>query len=398
MQNSPNTHVIPMLKSEGFSIERWGRFISVQFLKAHRVFSTSQVNGGQIDTINYLINHQSCEGKGHTTRDPDIHKLDSRDYHNAICREIGVAPEHAALMGTAANMQYASIQSESFQELTVWAITTAGVQGNAGRAGDVATWYEGEKGYQSVHATPGTINTIVLFNCQLSPAAFASAAAMINEAKSAMLNELAVGSRYSEHLATGTGTDQYCIAAPMEPLLVVSEGEATNRKPKTWAGKHTKLGEILAKAVMDSIREALKWQNGLEPSRTRHLIHALGRFGVTETQLLLEIREQLSEKEGTLLSANFQALLHEPQVSGAAYALAAIQDRITYETLPVGLAPELLANQLALLAMAASAKAEAFLQFRSALLEGFSPSDFSAIGISKCVAKALALGWETKWK
>ena len=93
------------------------------------------------------------------------------------------------------------------------------------------------------------------------------------------------------------------------------------------------LGEILALAVMDATREALRWQNGLEPSRTRNLAHALGRFGVTEEALRSAVAERLSRSEAqasaeyggggrggnltTLLNDNFLGVLHEPQAAAA---------------------------------------------------------------------------------
>ena len=38
----------------------------------------------------------------------------------------------------------------------------------------------------------------------------------MTEGKSAALQRLAVPSCYSPDLATGTGTDQYCVAAPVD--------------------------------------------------------------------------------------------------------------------------------------------------------------------------------------
>lgn len=378
--------------SEESSLRRRGRFLAVTLKTPHLVLSTSQINGGQSDRIRYLLNHQSCEGKGHTGMHHDVHQLGHDAYHKAVCAEAGLPPEATAMMGTAANMQYASSRTETFEEVTVRAISTAGVQGNAGRAGDPATWHEGGNGYKSVHALPGTINVFLLFDWPLTPAALACAVATMTEAKSAVLQELAIGSRYSPHLATGTGTDQFCLAAPLE-ARPSDAGARAARKPKTWAGKHSKLGEILAKAVMDSIREALRWQNGLEPSRTRHLGHALGRFGLDENRLSEMMGKHLDEKDRALLAANFQAVLHEPQIAGAAYALAAVQDRITFGTLPAGIGQELLANQAALMAAAMAARTEAYPGFRASLAIAAADSDLPAL-----VAKALALGWQAKWK
>lgn len=228
------------------------------------------------------------------------------------------------------------------------------------------------------------------------PGALARAVATMTEAKSAVLQELAVSSRYSPRPATGTGTDQFCLAAPRDPA----------RRPKTWTGKHSKLGEILALCVMDATREALRWQNGLEPSRTRHLGHALGRFGVEEESLRAALAERLPESGFRIVSDNFNALLHEPQVAAAAYALAAVMDRIAFGTLPPGAAAEALLNQAALLAAALAAQPAAFPGLRSALAAGaardaLQAAERAAAGerpdLLPLVSRALALGWSSKW-
>jgi adenosylcobinamide hydrolase len=382
MQGALGEDSVRLLETETFILRRRGKFLAAQLKSPHLVLSTSQINGGQTERVRYLLNYQSCEGKDHKAKHLELHQLTPDENHRLSCTEAGVPPEATALMGTAANMQYATVYTEAYQETVVWAIATAGVQGNAGRAGDTALWHEGENGYQSVHALPGTINVILLFNEPLTPGGLTRAIATMTEAKSAVLQELAIGSRSSSQLATGTGTDQFCLAAPLNP----------NRKAKSGTGKHAKLGELIARVVMNSIREALRWQNGLEPSRTRHLIHALGRFGIDEAGLSQAMGQFLDQKDRDLLNANFQGLLHEPQVAGAAYALAAVQDRLVYGTLPLGVAQELLANQAALMAAALAAKTEMFFNFRRDI------SNADTLELPALVARALALGWQSKWK
>jgi adenosylcobinamide amidohydrolase len=381
MSNSAIEDSMKLLETDAFSLRRRGRFLSVHLKKPHLTLSTSHVNGGQTELVRYLLNHQSCEGKGHMGRHESLEGQGQEAYHRAACAEAGVPSEATAMMGTAANMQYASVREESFEDTVVWAVVTAGVQGNAGRAGDPATWHESSGAWKPLHALPGTINTMLIFNWPLLPNALARAAATMTEAKTAALLELAVSSRYSPHLATGTGTDQFCLAAPLDSA----------RKPKTWTGKHSKLGEILARAVIEATKEALRWQNGLDPSRTRNLIHALGRFGTDEARLLEAAGAQLGEKDRALLQANFQAVLHEPLVAGAAYALAAVRDRIAFGTLPESSGRELLANQAAMMAAGLAARTEAFPAFRAALAA-------DDLDVPALAAKALALGWREKWK
>ena len=372
---------IKLLETDGFSLRRRGRFLTAHLKKPHLVLSTSHVNGGQTELVRYLVNHQSSEGKGHLDRHEVLAGRGQDAYHRIACAEGGVPSEATAMMGTAANMQYASVREESFEETAVWAVVTAGVQGNAGRAGDPATWHEAAGAWKPVHAVPGTINTILIFNWPLQPNALTRAVATMTEAKTAALMELAVPSRYSPHLATGTGTDQFCLASPLDAA----------RKPKTWTGKHAKLGEILARAVLGAIKEALLWQNGLDPARTRNLIHALGRFGTDEARLLEAIGAHLEEKDRALLQANFQAVLHEPLAAGAAYALAAVRDRIAFGTLPEASGRELLANQAAMMAAGLAARTESFPAFRAALAA-------NDLDVPALAAKALALGWREKWK
>ena len=372
---------INLLETEGFSLRRRGRYLAAHLKIPHLTLSTSHVNGGQTERVRYLVNHQNCEGKGHMARHGLLVGQGQEAYHGIACGEADVPAGATALMGTAANMQYASVNAQSFEEISVWAVVTAGVQGNAGRAGDPAVWHEASGAWKPVHAVPGTINTMVIFNWPLSPNALARAAVTMAEAKTAALLELAVGSRYSPHLATGTGTDQFCLAAPIDPL----------RKPMTWSGKHSKLGEILALAVIGATKEALRWQNGLDPSRTRNLIHALGRFGVEEASLLEAAGALLEEEDKNLLKANFQAVVHDPLIAAAAYALAAVRDRIAFGTLPESSGRESLANQAALLACGLAARTEAYPAFRAALAE-------AELDVPALVAKAIALGWREKWK
>ena len=133
-----------------------------------------------------------------------------------MCAELGLIPDETAVLGTAADMAYAAHRTATFDGLRVDAFTTAGVAGNAARAGDPAAWAETDDGWRRASPPPGTINTILLLDCPVTPAAQARAVVTMTEAKSAALADLAVPSRYSPTIATGTGTDQFCLAAPLD--------------------------------------------------------------------------------------------------------------------------------------------------------------------------------------
>ena len=376
-----------------FVARRSGRFLLVELLAPHRVVSTSAACGGQREDVSFLANHQSCEAAGDAVRYERIAGLEPAAYHEAVCAEMGVPPDRTALMGTAANMAYAARNSAVFDDLRVDAFATAGVAGNAARAGDPARWMEGGDGrWRRVEdggvdnpdtgAAPrdGTINIILLLNCPVTPAALARAAVTLTEAKSAALAELAAPSRYSPTIATGTGTDQFCLAAPLDP----------RRVSRTATGPHAKLGELIGTAVLEAVKEALRWQNGLEPSLTRGLFHALGRFGLTEPRALARLAELLPAEHYALLDRNRNAVFYEPGVAAAAYALAAVLDRMAFGTLPAAAAGEALRQQAACLACALSARPLDWPAFRAELAQA--PDEPVEL-----VLRAVAAGWSAKW-
>ena len=369
-----------LCRSALFTARRYGCYLVVELLAPHRVLSTSTVGGGQRDDVRFLVNHQSCEGQGHQERGEWINRMGLDAYHYTVCREIGLDPDRTALMGTAANMAYAVHRTAEFDDLRVDVFTTAGVSGNAARAGDPAAWVETDDGWRKVEPYAGTINTILLLACPLTPSAHARAVITMTEAKSAALAELAVPSRYAPVIATGTGTDQFCLAAPLD----------ARRRAKDSTSPHVKLGEIIGVAVMESVKEALSWQNGLEPSRTRDLFHALGRFGLTQARAAEGLAALLTEGRYDLLQKNWNAVFHDPGSAAAAHAFAAVLDRIAFGTLPPGLANELLRQQAACLACSLAAKPDAWPAFRAEL--GSAPDD-----PVEWVLRAIALGWDAKW-
>src|ERR1700722_5182427 len=365
-----------------FRLVRSGRFVVAELLVPHRVISTSSRNGGQREGLRFLVNHQSCEGTDHRERHALI--MGNEEYHDSACGEIEIDPAFAAMMQTAANMNYAAVVVASDLNVTVTAVVTAGVHGNAACAGDPAAYRETESGWEKVAAVPGTINTMLLISHALTEGALARAVITMTEAKSAALQRLAVRSLYSANFATGTGTDQYCVAARLE-----SDGGG---KEFTSTSPHSKLGELIGVAVRDATLEALRWQNGLEVSTTRLLFHALGRYGVREADCLTELAPLLSERELELLKKNFQSVVYEPKVSAAAYAIAAVLDRIRVGTLPAAAARDIFRQQLATMASSLAAKPDAWPEFYVRL------ADVDPEQAARGVYVAIALGWAQKWQ
>ena len=367
-----------LLAAPSARVRRRGRFVVVDLQGPHLAASTSSRNGGQADRLRHLVNHQSCEGSGHDTRFHEIIARGPEGYHDAVCGEIALPPETTAVMGTAANMSSAAVAVERDGELEVGAIVTAGVQTNATCAGDPASWREASNGMEKV---AGTINILLLVSRPLTPPALAGVVVTMTEAKSSALQRLAVPSRYSQDLATGTGTDQYAIAAP-------SEGG----RPLTSASPHIKLGEMIGLAVRRATMESLRWQNGLEPSYTRSVCHALGRYGLDEATFADDMAAHLPAADLQLLRRNTKAVLYDPGAGAAAHALAAVLDRVRHGTLPAAMAADAAVQQAALLAANVAAQPERWAEMRARLHAS------QALEPKTLVLAALALGWQEKWR
>ncbi len=364
-----------------FELRRAGRFVVAELRAPHHVISTSVRNGGWTTGVGWLVNHQSCEGTAHADRHREIADAGMEAYHDRVCGEVGVPADRAAVMGTAANMNYVAIAREDDGDVSVTAAVTAGVEGNATTAGEPATWRESEAGVQKLAAQAGTINTLLLINRPLTPPALARVVVTMTEGKTAALQRLAVPSKLHIDLATGTGTDQYCIAAP-----------AAGASPLTSASPHMKFGEIVGLAARNATMEALRWQNGLEMSYTRGVFHALGRYGVREATVFEDIAPFLGTEDLELLRKNSKAAFYEPLVGAAAHALAAVADRVRYGTVPASVAVDALAQQAATMAANLAAQPHRWPGFRSAL------APHAAGDVKTLVLRAVALGWSEKWR
>jgi adenosylcobinamide amidohydrolase/ABC-type Fe3+-hydroxamate transport system substrate-binding protein len=166
---------------------------------------------------------------------------------NRVLSVVDRPAESTALLFTGADMDHMAMARASFKALSVTALVTAGACGNAMRMGkDTGGFYE-----------PGTINIVLLPGARLTDRAMNRAVITATEAKTAALLDLDVRSTYSgsEHGATGTGTDN----------IIIARGRGL---PVDNTGGHSKMGELVARAVYDGVCKALYRQNGLRPGRS----------------------------------------------------------------------------------------------------------------------------------
>ena len=406
-------------ETENYKASRKGKHFIISLKHDHQVLSTSDINGGQAHTLKYIVNFQSVEGNGHDSRFNEILSLSNQQYHQQLADNLQLDSKLMASMGTAANINNLVHVQKQFRDITVDAFVTAGVKGNALRAGDSTRWYQGENGNElikdvSADRRPiegallaedslpaegsllaegsqlvkdsrlvkdsGTINIILMVNRSLTSGALAKAVTIITEAKSAALAELAIPSKQSSHLATGTGTDQYAIATPLKSSF----------KTLDSASGHLKLGELIGDAVRDAVIQGVGLQNGLERSDTRHLTHALGRFGGTKPALLKRFEELLDEDDYELLKKNKGIVFKDAKLVAAAYAYASVLDRVEYQTLSKNIQNDALLDQAVNAAIAISGKSQYWQVFREQL-------NVDSNNRLDLFVQATALGWQAKW-
>ena len=313
---------------DGVEIHRKDKIIFARFLQPHQVLSTCRAAGGLQEGISHVYNHQSCEPAGHGHRMAPAVWRNPLAYRRRICDQYGLPAGECATLGTAANMNNAAFVVEQFRDLLVAAVITGGVEGNAGRAGDPASVFETPEGFEQLPPTqsmpkPGTINTMIFINKPLIPGAMVRVVMTATEAKSAALQELAVNSRYSDGLATGTGTDQIAVAAvnSHEPAL-------------TSAGKHAKLGELIGRSVLAAVKQTLSRQNSMTPGGQCSAKIHLERFGVDRATMQDLICAHLNREQAALLRQNLSTMAKDPVTVAAVAAMAHLKDKFSWGILP----------------------------------------------------------------
>lgn len=258
--------------STGDQVHRYDKRIVVQFEEPRKVLSTSILNGGYREDLKAVFNHDCSTGDD---TDCTLRAPTYEGHMRLNAQELGFDPDTVTGMGTAAQMENVAINISKYENLTVTAIVTGGIEVNGGRVGDPTEHFLPVD--KKILPQPGTINIMLVIDADLPPGIMARALVTCTEAKTAAIQELMAGSNYSNGLATGSGTDQtIVIANPSSELYF--EG----------AGKHSKLGELIGCAVKPAVKEALFRQTGLSPQMQHSVLRRLKRFGVNEDTLWQE--------------------------------------------------------------------------------------------------------------
>ena len=269
-----------MKTSDGDEILKNSDTVLVRFGPKRNGIVSSWLNGGYNEDLSAVFNHQLSQENIDKYGDGgilDFLKDLSTDFYNGL----DLRSDKLSGLITSADMNSYSIACEKYRDIEVIAITTAGARVNAVSAGDIASYYEinadyrydleedesnGQNNNQNPNK-PGTINTILLINTKLDESSLLLAEMIAVEAKAVALRDLMVSSNYSDEIATGTGTDGIAIFSNME-----SENFTDN------VSKHAKIGELIGKVVIDSIKEALAKLQWLTPTYQLNALVRLDRF------------------------------------------------------------------------------------------------------------------------
>lgn len=232
------------------------------------------------------------------------HRVTIEDLKREVCRITGRDPLTCSFLYTGARMDSLAVGKSEYKDIRVFALATAGVKGNAMRAGVDA----------GVHYEPGTINIVILTNMRLGARAQTRAIICATEAKSAALQDLDVRSTYSpRYQATGTGTDEVLVVEGRGPTI-------------ECAGGHCKMGELISKAVYRAVKESISLQNGVVSRRS--VFQRIEDRKIDLRELVTECGK-FSREEGARIHRNLQRLLLDPVYAGfleSAFAMGTAHD------------------------------------------------------------------------
>ncbi len=245
------------------------------------------------------------------------HRIGLDESRRRLMDVIGRDRADTTLLFTGVDMDNLSVQYQSFKDMTVAAVVTAGAKSNAVRMSrDEGRFYE-----------PGTINMLIMSNMRLSKRAMSRAVISATEAKSAALQDMDIRSSCTPLInpATGTGTDN----------IIVLEGGPGNETdagaPSALenAGGHSKLGELIARAVYAGVQESLFRQNGLTPNRP--VFRRLSERGIHVSGLVSSCVCECAggparDCDGADLAGTLENLLLQPGFAGFLEAALAVSD------------------------------------------------------------------------
>ena len=205
----------------------------VTFPGSRNVMSWAILNGGLRTQASHILNHHV---------DPRTPGDDPRRTLRQAASRIGIKGAFVGML-TGADVRKFSMARAAYNELQAYVIATAGCA-NLATVGETGKYIEGD----SPPVPSGTINIILAVNYAFTHEAMLEAMAIVTEAKVQAMFEFGLKSVSTGQPATGTGTDCIAVAVGHDRRYV-------------FCGKHTKWGELVGRASLESIRGALRLAN-----------------------------------------------------------------------------------------------------------------------------------------
>ncbi len=236
---------------EGVQLSIDGEAVIVRSERPMKILSSAPVNGG-LFLSGTIVNKHVGEGP-HLDLEEDFRRFaGSRGLQGAV-----------GLM-TCADLSKAAVSqgSDEGEGLEVAVIVTAG-------APNAASVCDGPSGRR-----PGTINTIIIVNRDLTEGCMANVIMSAAEAKCLALSSLDLRSASTHDPATGTTSDAIAVATLCDP----------ERGACRYAGSATALGYLVGRNVEIATRQALIAHDALDPHRP--LEERLRERGITMDSLV----------------------------------------------------------------------------------------------------------------
>jgi adenosylcobinamide hydrolase len=234
MAEATNGLIVAGEMQEFFNQRVMEETLVLSFRRPMQVVSWAVLNGGLRSDVVHIINHHVG---AHVANE-----LPAKTLRRVVGR-LNLKGTVVGMM-TAADIRRHFVSRVIHEEMQACAVATDGC-GNLAAVGETGNFIEGKS--QPMHV--GTINLIVAVNCGFTPKAMLEALAIATEAKVKAVFEAGLRSKVNSELATGTGTDCVAIAAGPERRYRI-------------CGKHTKWGELIGRASLESVRSALRPASG----------------------------------------------------------------------------------------------------------------------------------------
>lgn len=226
-----------------------GHSLLCRFSSPRLALASSPYNGG-FCRVDGVFNHQL---PFFVERESDLPGGSQRAYLQREAMRLGFATDACSGLLTSARMDCHGYAASLRDGLWLECVATGGVGGNAARAGEPAQYRELADGYAAIG---GTINLLLLTNAALPHGSMVKALLTATEAKSSLLQDLAVQSVNQQAIATGTGTDGV--------ILLCDPGSTLSRSD---CGTQSLFGSMLSGVVRRALSQALWLQEGMEVFR-----------------------------------------------------------------------------------------------------------------------------------